>query len=321
MSPRFLANAVVACAFALGPPACAKAGPGPAPPAEPPHAGAPCWTPLGRRVVVADPVAERALPDHVLTAARSRWDPAELPLPALFVATPIVVQGRVARIGAPRAERDGTWFVDADVEVDAVVKNLSAVRVASREPLRVTVPLGHRRVAFKPEPVVIALGRRSVLLLKTGRHGVGYVSEALQAISVDRSGALQALPELASFPADEEIAAAHDLTGLCARMRSLSRAPIRTAGDLERALLRWAGITTARQQRVYDAQMRRNPDAVALYLFIAKSNLGRGKDRTFPSRLCATDRDRRLRAPRTPPCMSYAAMDERINPGHHYIYL
>jgi len=132
---------------------------------------------------------------------------------------------------------------------------------------------------------------------------------------------LKALPDLANFPADEEIAAAHDLTGLCTRMQSLSSTPIRTAGDLERALLHWAGITTARQQHVYDAQMRRNPDAIALYLFIAKTNLGRGKDRTFPSALCATDRDRALAARKSPPCMSYAAMDERVNPGHRSIYV
>ncbi len=39
---------------------------------------------------------------------QSRYDPAQLPLPALFVATPIVVQGAVAHEGAARAERDGT---------------------------------------------------------------------------------------------------------------------------------------------------------------------------------------------------------------------
>ena len=240
-----------------------------------------------------------------------------LTLPALFVATPIVVQARVAHVGAAFTERagyePGPTMVDVDLDVDEVVKNLSALPIARHAPLRVTetiATLGRPHAFAKP---VLALGRRSVWLLQpwVGRK-TGRVSGVVQAIDVDRTGRLSAVPGLGNFAVVRELAQMRDLTGLCARMRSLAGAPVENAADLERALRRWAHITSPQQQRVYEAQMRRGgAEAIATYLFVALTNAGRGQDRTFPAALCPNDY---LAAPRGyPPCMSFDAMEGRAN--------
>jgi len=99
-------------------------------------------------------------------------DPAMRTLPALFVAAPIVVQARVAHVGA-RTRTRSVWLL---------------------------------------QPWV---GRQ------TGR-----VSGVVQAIDVDRTGRLTAVPGLGNFAVVRELAKMRDLTGLCARMRSLAGAPV-----------------------------------------------------------------------------------------------
>ena len=85
------------------------------------------------------------------------------------------------------------------------------------------------------------------------------------------------------------------------------------ADDLERALLRRANITSPQQQRVYEAQMRRDAEAITTYLFVAFTDVGRGQDRRFPATLCPTDNVRAQFDGKGPPCMSDTAMEWRAN--------
>ena len=283
---------------------------------------APCWSPLGHEIRAGTPVT--AVLPHGTSVERphTRYDVAALPLLGLFVATPVVLQGTVKAVAlASSASGDGGQELDATIAVDDVVRDLSGPPLVRGTVIHAFFPAASGRATFAPA-LAIEVGQQSVWLLKSKGAAFVPVSGIIESITVDSRGGLTALPMLESYPSNREIASAKTVTGLCSLLRSATKTTPKTRNELEQALLRWAAIVTPAQQHVYQTQMRRDADAVAVYLYIAKTQLGIRKDRSFPSMICSSgahglaSRNKLV----SRPCMSLKAMLDRAEGSAHVIY-
>ncbi len=304
-------------------PACVAA---PAPPGEDPaRAGvtAPCWSPLGHDIRAGTPLTAVLPHGTAVERPHSRFDAARLPLLGLFVASPVVLQGTVkAAVVSRNSSGDRGQYLDATIAVDDVVRDLSGPPLVRGSVIHAFFPLASGSATFSPA-LAIEAAQQSVWLLKPRDTAFVPVSEIVESITVDARGGLTALPMQANHRSSRDIAAAKTVTGLCSLLRSATKTTPKTRSELERALLRWTGIVTPAQERVYQTQMRRDPDAVAVYLYIAKTDLGTGKDRSFPSTVCSFagahgQPSKNNLASRS--CMSLKAMLDRAEGSGHFIY-